>query len=286
MEKIYELFTEDKKIITDYGIQLRTHIKSPSRPTTIHHHNYYELFFLPEAGLIHQINDQRIDLPKGSLVFVRPQDYHEFFNYSQRDKNSIIYFISSKPEIVESIFEVLKPQIDTDQLLSAPLSPYTVLSNIERNSLESKMKFVNSINSNSEDEVCLYLKKLLMSIFCDYFRAEKSQTKPPADIPLWLLNTIESMKQVENFSKGIPQMVQLSEKTIEHLSRSMKKFYNTTPSNFVNDLRLNYVANLMVNSDLSVADACFESGFQNISWMNVKFKEKFGITPTQYRDKK
>ena len=66
----------------------------------------------------------------------------------------------------------------------------------------------------------------------------------------------------------------------------MKKFYKITPSNFVNDLRLTYVANLMVNSDLSVAEACFESGFQNISWMNVKFKEKFGITPTQYRDKK
>ena len=146
------------------------------------------------------------------------------------------------------------------------------------------MKFVNSITS--PDEVCLYLKKLLITIFSDYFRAGKSRTKLPADIPLWLLNTVESMQQVENFSKGIPQMVLLSGKTIEHLRRSMKKFYKITPSNFVNDLRLTYVANLMVNSDLSVAEACFESGFQNISWMDVKFKEKFGITSTQYRDKK
>lgn len=54
-------------------------------------------------------------------------------------------------------------------------------------------------------------------------------------------------------------------------------------SEFVNGLKLNHSANLLLSSDFSIIDICFECGFENLSWFYRKFEEKFGCTPKVYR---
>ena len=102
-------------------------------------------------------------------------------------------------------------------------------------------------------------------------------------IPLWLEITVEKMKKPENFVKGIQRMYEISGKSREHLSRSLKKDYNTTIQDFVNTLRLEYCINLLSHSNLSVTDICFECGFENVSWFYKVFEKKYGTSPSKYR---
>ena len=63
----------------------------------------------------------------------------------------------------------------------------------------------------------------------------------------------------------------------------MKKYKGMTVSEFVNDLRLHYIANMLRCSNHTVAQIVFASGFNNISWASGLFKKKFGVTMHTYR---
>ena len=49
--------------------------------------------------------------------------------------------------------------------------------------------------------------------------------------------------------------------------------------------RINYAVSQLVQTNLSVADICYESGFGNLSHFNTSFKNKMKLSPLQYRKK-
>ena len=54
----------------------------------------------------------------------------------------------------------------------------------------------------------------------------------------------------------------------------------STPSKYINELRLSYAANLLASSNLNATDVCYECGFQNVSWFYNEFAERFGYSST------
>lgn len=49
------------------------------------------------------------------------------------------------------------------------------------------------------------------------------------------------------------------------------------------EIRIEFACKLLINSDLSVIQIAYESGFRNISHFNHKFKEMLKMTPIEYR---
>ena len=78
-------------------------------------------------------------------------------------------------------------------------------------------------------------------------------------------------------------MLELSPKSREHTLRSIKKHTGLTATEYINSLRLNFIANMLRNSNHSVSDIIYESGFNNISWASNLFREKFKMTMSKYR---
>lgn len=93
------------------------------------------------------------------------------------------------------------------------------------------------------------------------------------------------MKKKNNFTRGLPALLELSGLSHEYLCRALKKHLHTTPTEFINVLRLNYASNLLLHSDMEIVDICMESGFSNLSHFYHLFKHKFHTTPAEYRRK-
>ena len=87
-----------------------------------------------------------------------------------------------------------------------------------------------------------------------------------------------------NFIIGLDRLLELTPKTREHTLRSIKKHIGVTATEYINTLRLNYVANMLRNSNHSISDIIFESGFNNISWASTLFHQKFGMSMREYRN--
>ncbi len=55
-------------------------------------------------------------------------------------------------------------------------------------------------------------------------------------------------------------------------------------SDYIIDIRLGHAARLLVDTTMSVAEICYECGFNNLSNFNRIFKRKKGCSPTEFRE--
>ena len=66
-------------------------------------------------------------------------------------------------------------------------------------------------------------------------------------------------------------------------SRFFKKQTGHTFSKFINKLRVHHACNLLVNTDLSVTEICYDAGFNNTANFNRQFNTIYQETPSSYR---
>jgi AraC-like DNA-binding protein len=81
--------------------------------------------------------------------------------------------------------------------------------------------------------------------------------------------------------KAIAALTKLSEPAF---CRYFKTRTQKTFVSFVNEVRLDYSAKLLRESELNIAETCFESGFNNLSNFNRQFKAKYFKSPKAYRN--
>ena len=272
--KIYAQYHVDE----DTGCRFR-YVRSDTERFRPHFHDYYEFFMVKKGDAHHIVNDQYQILTEGNLLFIRDFDYHDY----KRADNKYFEFLNLavSGEVMQSVFDYLGDDFPRDKFLNSPMPPMVTLPVMER---EKFFYALNELNQgNDVNTVRLKLKTLLVNVFTNYFLNYSAVNN---NVPLWLEMTYEKMKNPKNFIAGTERMYEISGKSREHLCRCLKEHYNTTPSVLVNDLRLEYCANLLLNSNLSVTDICYSCGYDNLSWFYKVFCQKFGVTPSKYRKSK
>lgn len=78
-------------------------------------------------------------------------------------------------------------------------------------------------------------------------------------------------------------MAELTSLTVPSFCRYFKTVTNKTFTQFVNEYRLVRASRLLAEQSMSITEVCFESGFNNFSHFNKKFKAFTGQTPSAYR---
>ena len=67
-------------------------------------------------------------------------------------------------------------------------------------------------------------------------------------------------------------------------SRFFKLRTGKSVSEYIIDIRLGYAIRLLVNSTMSVAEICYECGFNNLSNFNRIFKKEKNLSPKEFRE--
>lgn len=99
------------------------------------------------------------------------------------------------------------------------------------------------------------------------------------------INTIFNyVKENYNEPIALEEMADLTHMTVPSFCRYFKKVTHKTFVQFVNEYRLVHASNLLSESDRSITEICFESGFNNFSHFNKSFKAFTGMSPSEYRN--
>ena len=243
-----------------------------------HDHDYYEIFLVHDGSVLHSINGQSIRLRSGALVFIRPLDRHRY--QRDADHECQIINLAFRQRDMEALFHFLGAGFNTQRLLEPDMPPTVFLSIAETEQLTRRLKGLNTIDISRKDQFLTELRIILLEIFSRWFnQADNYQS----DMPEWLVRLISEMTKPENFVIGTAEMERLAHKSGAHLSRIFKRYLNKTPTEFVNEQRLNYAANLLVRSDMKIIVIAYDSGFDNLSHFNHLFKKKYGTTPSLFR---
>ena len=67
-------------------------------------------------------------------------------------------------------------------------------------------------------------------------------------------------------------------------SRLFKLRTGRSLSDYIIDIRLGFAARLLVDSTMSVAEICYDCGFNNLSNFNRIFKKKKACSPKEFRE--
>lgn len=276
-ENPIKLYSED---LIDPGTELHyAYHKSLKDITTIHHQNFYEIFLIVKGEVLHGINGVIQKLNECSLVFIRPSDVH----YYQRSSGKTCHLINLAfaQKTIHELFNYLGDGFPSKNLLESKLPPMIILTKAEKEIIQSRLEHLNTISRDDKQKIRTSLRVLLIEIFTKFFTSDFQEGK--GNIPEWLSWLVDEMQSKENFVKGVDVMTELSQKSQEHICRMVKKFYNLTPTELVNELRLNYSANLLANSDENIPYISLEAGFENLSHFYHLFKKKFRMSPKEFR---
>lgn len=249
--------------------------------TSVHSHEYYEVFLVTEGSATHYVNKSTFSIKKGNLVFVRKNDLHGFIDTSPNFRHINFSFSENS---LDSFVSFIGNGFNMNELIESKYSPMILLTKQDTNNLNFRMSelFVANHATYNMQELKSKARYLIAYIFINYF---SNTVSTHSEIPFWLEHTHDAMKLPKNFIAGHDRMVEISGRSPEHLSRNFKKYYNVTPINYILELRLNHAAALLSSSTLSVTEICYECGFNSLAWFYEVFTKQFGITPKKYRKK-
>jgi len=137
-------------------------------------------------------------------------------------------------------------------------------------------------------EAAIYLMKALLQITIEEIEksvefSEKNNTKNSAS-SLWvMISTYIREHCSDNINREtVAQHFKLSPGYISHLFHI---FSNTNFSNTLQMFRFDYATKLLRESQLTIDEICFESGFNYSSYFIRRFKKNYNMTPLSYRKK-
>jgi AraC family transcriptional regulator len=68
-----------------------------------------------------------------------------------------------------------------------------------------------------------------------------------------------------------------------HLARTFRKYFGSSPGEYLRTLRIEFASNLLLNSNLPLVEVSLRSGFSNQSYFTSSFRKVRGMTPNKFR---
>ncbi len=81
----------------------------------------------------------------------------------------------------------------------------------------------------------------------------------------------------------VPQIAEQIGFSQYHFLRLFQRTFEITPHQYLIQRRIERARDLLINSDLSVTEVCFEVGFQSLGSFSSLFQRSTGHAPSHYR---
>lgn len=88
------------------------------------------------------------------------------------------------------------------------------------------------------------------------------------------------------YNLALDEYAKLCNRSLSSFKRDFYNLYGESPARWILNKRLSLALKLLCNSNSSIVDISFESGFENSTHFSHVFKKNFGISPLKYRQQK
>ena len=215
-----------------------------------------------------EINDEKYKLNAGDSYIIHPGDFCTY--YADKDEPYKKYWVNFS--FAFFFTEMLKSYNINERVFRG-----MDLSGFFDELFKLEEKFV------SNDEIYIHASRLIFNAIMDIaLHNENNTTSTSKDIAykvrVLLNKSISTRISIDDIAKKFYR-------SKNDITRQFKKKYNTTPHNYLIDLRIGKAKNMLVNSKKSLAEIanhlCFSSEFH----FSNTFKKKVGASPSEFRKK-
>lgn len=287
------LYTDDGQFIIDSKkllhnnelIAIRKHTRFIDFPK--HKHNYIEFNYIYEGTLTEIIDNKKIKLKKGELIFLNQSITHEI--EASKEEDIIINFII-KPEF----FDYLITLLDKDNIISKFL-----LTTLYKNYREGEYLYFKVSDRKNIQE---FMVKIIEELYNPAIMSEATikllvglliveLIKNSQDIETYSVDNFEKMmiiqsyKYIDEFYKiaTLSQLAKDLKQPDYKLSKLIKKHTGMNFKELLQEKRLSKAAELIKSTELTVIEVMEEIGYENPTYFYKIFKTKFGGTPKEFK---
>lgn len=257
-----------------YGVSI---IKQNSVQETYptHCHDFYEIFFISGGKGVHCVGEQRLLLEKGSLVLIRPDDVHSFQAFSSFDFS--MYSLGFSMQEMHGAMDYMSFARELAQKPELP--PAMVLHGHERAYFEQELEKL--LQSRPQQRLQQF-RSLLPGILHRLLDPPADENVAPEVFPRWLSQLDDAMSLRENYIQGLPRLQALCPYTQAYTNRVFKRYMKITPTEYINNKRMRYASELLLENRHEVTEICYMVGFNNLSHFYAVFRGIYHCTPKEF----
>ncbi|MEM9548934.1 MAG: helix-turn-helix transcriptional regulator, partial [Bacteroidota bacterium] len=238
---------------------------------TIHLVEFYILLFIQKGKGKHTIDFTTFDCQKGSLLTIRKDQIQRFHRSNSMD-GIVLLFTDT---FLVSYLEHLEAQ-KTLQLFNEQLSqPCIQLTTKQFEDLNSITEKISEEYSQINDEYSLGIIRSQLHVFlAKLFRAKANlpnslSTKKYLSDFIQFQNLLESEKSKSTKVDYYARSMGKSTKTLNNITRHI---VNLSAKDFIDDIKIKQIKRLLINTNLTVNEIAFESGFEETTNFFKYFK--------------
>lgn len=223
------------------------------------------------------------EVEEGDIIFVKKGANltHQFF-----DTEFCAIFIFIPDDFIKNF---LKKEIGLLDASQKYLTNQDAILRVEKDELldnyyRSIQAYLSLAKKPNEKLLLLKFEELLLSLFSN------TKHKELTDYFITLCqNQQYHMSRImeENFAYNLTleNYAQLCHMSLSTFKNAFKQYYNTTPALWLKERKLQLASHKILHTDLHVNQISFECGFEDTSHFIRMFKQKYILTPLQYRQK-
>lgn len=129
----------------------------------------------------------------------------------------------------------------------------------------------------------------MLQVMAAALAGEMHALLPPASAPqaaaVRFRELMQRMTEAELVSHAAPELAQFCGCSERHLNRLFQKFFGQSLRDRQIEVRLQRARALLLEPRSSVSRAARASGFRHLSLFNAAFKRRFGMTPSEWRER-
>ena len=229
-----------------------------------HIHSWYEIYvnLSGDVSFLHDKEVYRIEL--GDVIFSRPGDVHCCMYHSSCIHEHVCIWFERNPAL--------------EQLIDRLEIPARI-----RFSKETKKAFLQCLRRFSDQENDSFLRAAaFIELLSQLGRERQPQAEYSEDMPKRLRDILYYIDEHYREAISPNQIAEAFYLSTSTLNRLFRVYVGLSVSRLIEAKRISYAEKLL-RADETVTDACFHSGFSDCSRFIARFKDKFGVTPLQYK---
>ena len=243
--------------------------------TALHWHEFYEIEYIAEGHAVEVLNGNSYAIGPGTITLLSPVDFHAYHNIDENDPLVVITVQFQDlflPKTLRNDIYMHKDPKIAETGADSVIEP--MITNLY-NEYQADGYAKDSFLMNGIVNLCIQVMRLVFA----KQTSELLETREPSPIQDAVLYVRTHFR--DNISaEAVAKSVHLSP---NYFSEYFKKQTGEKFSIFVLRLRVEFAANLLRISDLSIKEVAFESGFNSAAYFSNTFKEFYGTSPERYR---